>query len=190
MSWVAETRSERDRRSITVKLSNKTNQFLPCTNCLVLFHHDTYMVNFFFPSPVISSNFVFLYVCYFICLPPTFPSGWWPSLPQGAARWEQVSPGGRDVHRQDVGPYSRGVPRQGRKVWSFGLGGNFLIFLFCLMGWMGCSLHYRHYYAYRESPIQEGTHGKIEFRSFLVNVVPPRRYVVIGTVGAFRMHSS
>ena len=31
VSWVAETRSERDRRSITVKLSNKAKQFLPCT---------------------------------------------------------------------------------------------------------------------------------------------------------------
>ena len=40
VSWVAGTRSERDRRSITVKLSNKTKQFLPCTSCLVLFHHD------------------------------------------------------------------------------------------------------------------------------------------------------
>ena len=40
VSWMAETRSERDRRSITTKLSSKTKQFLPCTNCLVLFHHD------------------------------------------------------------------------------------------------------------------------------------------------------
>ena len=31
VSWVAESRSEQDRRSITVKLSNKTKQFLPCT---------------------------------------------------------------------------------------------------------------------------------------------------------------
>ena len=36
----AETRSEQDRRNITVKLNNKTKQFLPCTNCLVLFHHE------------------------------------------------------------------------------------------------------------------------------------------------------
>ena len=31
VSWVAEPRSERDRRSITVKLSTKTKQFLTCT---------------------------------------------------------------------------------------------------------------------------------------------------------------
>ena len=40
VSWVAETWSERYRQSITVKPSNETKQFLPCTNCLVLFHHD------------------------------------------------------------------------------------------------------------------------------------------------------
>ena len=40
VSWVAAMRSERDRRSITLKLSDKTKQFQPCSNCLVLFHHD------------------------------------------------------------------------------------------------------------------------------------------------------
>ena len=40
VSWVAETRSERDRRNITVKLSNKTKQFIFYTNWLVLFHDD------------------------------------------------------------------------------------------------------------------------------------------------------
>ena len=42
VSWVAESRSERDRRSITVKLSSEAKQFLHSRllNCLLLFHHD------------------------------------------------------------------------------------------------------------------------------------------------------